>query len=113
MHELSLAQEIIDIVEKSLPRKEDVDVKSVKLKLGKLSNVLPESLIFCFNAIKNESSLLNTSLDIKIIPLTAECTACKKISDIEPPFFYCQNCGSFDVDVRGGTEIDFEEIEIN
>ena len=112
MHELSLAQEIIDIVEKSLPSKEDIIVNSIKLKVGKLSNVLPESLLFCFDAIKNDSSLLNASLDICIIPLIGECKNCKLKSEIEPPFFYCPVCNSQNFEICGGTEIEIEEIEI-
>ena len=60
MHELSIAQSILDIVNQHLPAEKPAHVKSVKVKIGKLSNVLPDSLRFCFEAITKDSDFEKT-----------------------------------------------------
>ncbi|HED38407.1 MAG TPA: hydrogenase maturation nickel metallochaperone HypA [Ignavibacteria bacterium] len=112
MHELSIAQSIIDLVYQYLPEKNFGAVKSVNVKIGKFSNILTDSLEFCFDALIKDSPLQGASLKIKNIPVQIECLECKTISDIEPPIFLCPNCNSSSIKIISGTEMQVVEIEL-
>lgn len=113
MHELSIAQEILSIVKQTVDTKHLGYVKNVKVKIGKLSNILPDSLLFCFDAIKSDTQLKNAELIINQKPVLIECSDCKKISEIEPPVFSCPNCNGINIKMTGGSELIVEEIEVN
>jgi hydrogenase nickel incorporation protein HypA/HybF len=68
MHELSIAQSVLEIVQANLPVEDSQYVKSVKLKVGHLSGVVPDSLDFCFTAITQGTRLQGTVLDIEQVP---------------------------------------------
>lgn len=112
MHELSIAQSILDIVNQHLPADKNTSVKSVKVRIGKLSNVLPDSLRFCFEAITKDSKFENTELLINFIPITIECKDCNKQTEISDYVFTCPACSSTNLQVVGGNDLNIEEIEI-
>lgn len=112
MHELSIAQSILDIVNQHLPSSKAAKVRSIKIRVGKLSNILPDSLHFCFGALTKGSNFEKTQLIIKAIPLTIECKDCKKIYETDDYIFLCPSCNSSDIAVLGGNDLNIEEIEI-
>lgn len=113
MHELSIAHEIIGIVQENLPAGNNHSVKIVKLKIGKLTNILPDSLTFCFDALIKDTFLDGATLDIQHIPITLQCKKCTVISEIEGFAFVCPSCGSADIKTIAGDELRVTEIEIN
>ncbi len=112
MHELSIAQSILDIVNQHLPSENKPQVKSIKIRVGMLSNILTDSLIFCFDAITKNSEFENTELIINKVPITIECKSCKMVNEINDYAFLCPNCSSTNIQVIAGNELDIEEIEI-
>jgi hydrogenase nickel incorporation protein HypA/HybF len=112
MHELSIAQSILDIVNQHLPADNNTRVKSVKVRIGKLSNVLPDSLRFCFEAITKDSEFEKTELLINIIPISIECKDCNKQTEISDYVFACPSCSSTNIKVVAGNDLNVEEIEI-
>lgn len=113
MHELSIAQSIIDIVNQYLPNENFHSVKSVNIKVGKFSNILVDSLEFCFDALIKDTPLQGATLKIKNIPVQIKCSKCQKISEIEPPIFLCPNCSNNSIKIISGTEMQVEDIELN
>jgi hydrogenase nickel incorporation protein HypA/HybF len=111
MHELSIAQSILDIVNQHLPVGKTIHVKSIKVKIGKLSNVLPDSLRFCFDAITKDSDFEKTQLILNIIPITIKCNDCYKLSEIDDYVFSCPLCDSTNIKVVAGNDLNIEEIE--
>jgi len=112
MHELSIAQSILDIVNQHLPAGNTTHVKSVKVKIGKLSNVLPDSLRFCFEAITKDSDFEKTQLILNIIPITIKCNDCNTLTEINDFVFSCPSCVSTNINVIDGDDLNIEEIEI-
>ncbi|UCF87855.1 MAG: hydrogenase maturation nickel metallochaperone HypA, partial [bacterium] len=77
MHELSIALEILDIVEKEAAKHGARVVKEVCLRVGDLSGVETESLAFSFDAVKGERELTReTSLAIERLPVRIRCNPC-------------------------------------
>ena len=112
MHELSIAQSIVDIVLQHLPKGEGVSVRSVRLRLGAMAGVVPDSLEFCFGAITEGTPLEGAALEIEHIPLTAHCDDCGRNGDIEPTLFACSSCGSTSLTVLSGREMQVRDIEV-
>jgi hydrogenase nickel incorporation protein HypA/HybF len=112
MHELSIAQSILEIVRQNLPLDREVSVSVVRLRIGVMAGVIPDSLEFCFSAIAQGTPAEGAALEIEHVPLTARCAACGRESAIEPTRFICPLCGSNDLTVAGGREMQVREIEI-
>ena len=112
MHELSIAHEICGIVTQYLPDNCG-PVKSVRIKVGKLSNVLVDSLQFCFEAITRETVMEGALLQVEEVPVTIKCNHCGDISKIENFSYSCRSCYSTDVKLNSGTEMQVVDIELN
>ncbi|MFH1198434.1 MAG: hydrogenase maturation nickel metallochaperone HypA [bacterium] len=112
MHELSVAQEIINIAQQYLPENNS-EVKSVKLKIGKLSSILVDSLLFCFDAVSKGTPLHEAKLLIEEEPITINCGECMSESILHEIEFVCPVCGSTSIEVISGTEMHIMEIELN
>ena len=112
MHELSIAQEIVDITVKSVPPEDYQRVKSIKIQLGEFSNIIPDSLAFCFNSIVDSSPVPNSRLVIEIIPLTVHCRTCDSELSINSSDFSCSRCGGTDIKIITGMELFIKEIEL-
>jgi hydrogenase nickel incorporation protein HypA/HybF len=106
MHELFIAQSIIQTVRNSLPN--DVDaarVREIHVECGKLDAVIPENLEFLFNAIKSQSHLDMANLQIVEIDVRCRCRGCGHEFSIDIPLFLCPSCQSGDVEVVTGRGI--------
>ncbi len=113
MHELSIAQNIIEIVQDHLPEDQKYSVKTVRVKIGKLTNILPDSLVFSFDALTRETNLNGASLEIEHLPLTIECGDCGLQSSGNEFIFACPECGSTSIKIVSGNELMVTEIELN
>lgn len=111
MHEMSIAENIIEIVQQHLPKDEEVKVRSVALRVGALAGVVPESLEFCFTALTTNTQLEGARLVMCRVPLAATCRSCGVTSEIDLGSFICPSCKNSDIEVISGTELHVTEIE--
>ena len=113
MHELSTAQNIIDIIKDNVPSDELKKVKKVIIEFGEISGIIQESLEFCFEAIKDESDLICAKLEIKKIPFSLLCNVCKSETHNNNGLRLCEKCGSTDTKIISGTEMKITQIELD
>jgi hydrogenase nickel incorporation protein HypA/HybF len=112
MHELSLAQNIIDTVQHYVPQTDWERVTAVRLKIGICAGVVKDSLEFSFQAITADSLLRSSRLEIESIPFRIQCGACNAISESEIGYTLCPTCGSTSTKIISGTELQITEIEV-
>jgi len=112
MHEMSIAQSLIDIIQEEMNRHEATFLKSVRLNIGQLSAVVPESLSFCFEVITTGTPLEGAELIMDMVPLTGSCRACKETFEIEDYAFSCPSCGSPEIDTISGQDLSIVEMEV-
>lgn len=67
MHELSIAQGIVETVRQHLPAGAPREVKSVRLRLGDQAGLAPESLRFCFELASEGTTLSGARLEIETV----------------------------------------------
>ena len=113
MHELSLAQNIIDIVREEMDKHHATALNSIRLAVGKMSGVVPDSLSFCLDLIIQDSDLKDAKVIIDIIPLCCKCEACHKEFEISEFTADCPLCGSRDITVISGRELSIVELEVD
>jgi hydrogenase nickel incorporation protein HypA/HybF len=112
MHELSIAQNIIEIVKTNIPEPEWGLVASVNIKVGEVAGVVPESLEFSFHAITADTPLSQTQLKIDFVPFRIHCNKCGEMTGNEAGFAICEKCGSPDTKTISGSELQITGIEI-
>jgi hydrogenase nickel incorporation protein HypA/HybF len=112
MHELSIAVSIVETVEENLPTA-DTKVKTVFLKIGKLSGVVKDALTFSFDIAAQDSGLAGAGLEIEELPVIVHCKECKKDLELDdPPIFRCPVCKNFTPDIRQGKELEIVSVEL-
>ena len=106
MHELRIAQAVIEIVENEITRRQLKKVAAVGVRVGALSGVHPDALSFSFEAAIVDTRLAGAKLEIEQLPARGKCRSCGKQFDVEEFVFLCGACGSPDVQVTQGEELD-------
>jgi hydrogenase nickel incorporation protein HypA/HybF len=109
---MSVALNIADIIKESVPERDLPRILTVRIDIGLLSNISDESLLSCFNSVKENTLYHTAELVIKKLPLSIKCNSCGKISEKEELFFRCSYCSSDKIEVIGGNELNFSEIII-
>lgn len=76
MHELSIAQNIIESVLQEMTSRKLISVNSVGLRIGRLTNVDAEALRFGYECLIAGSALAGSRLEIEDVFARAKCRAC-------------------------------------
>lgn len=113
MHELSVADSIIDIIRQNVEKEQLKNVRSVFLKVGTFSGVVTDSLEFAYQAITASTDLERSALVIERIPFVIYCMDCTKESEGEEGISICSLCGSINTTILSGKELQIKEIELD
>lgn len=109
MHELSIAQGVVDICQQHA---EGRRVLAVTIEIGALSGVVPEALEFCFDAATRGTLLEGARLDIDRIAATGYCRRCDRTHPINAYFDPCPVCGASTLEPRSGEELRVKDLEV-
>ena len=109
MHELSIAQGVVDICQMHA---EGRRVLAVTLEIGALSGVVPEALEFCFEASTRGTLLEGARLDIDRVAATGLCRDCNRTLPIDAYFDPCPICGSSPLELLSGEELRVKDLEV-
>ena len=113
MHEMSIAQNIIEIVDETLSEDEKPKLKEIVVDIGELVAVVPDSLQFCFEAIVQDTDYKNSVLNINTIPIKIMCKNCNTQSNIEKYSFLCPKCDSSKIEIISGEELSIRYLEVD
>ena len=111
MHELGIAESIARIVRDEITKKKLTDVTAVVVRVGALSDVVPEALEFGFEVCTKGSSLEGVQLKIERLSVKGECNNCQRDFEVHENIFLCPNCESFDIKMTQGQELDIAYLE--
>jgi hydrogenase nickel incorporation protein HypA/HybF len=113
MHELSIAQSLIDLACETAAREGAVRVVKLSLRIGALSGVVKESLLFSFDLAAEDTACAGAVLAIEDVPVTVMCPRCQ-VSQTLPSIyqFSCPICGTPTPEVLTGRELDLVSIEV-
>jgi hydrogenase nickel incorporation protein HypA/HybF len=109
VHELSLSSAIVNTVAKHA---EGRPVAVVNLRVGRLRQVVPDTLDFYFEFVARGSVCDGARLEQELIEARLRCRGCAHEWAIEIPAFRCPACAGSDVEIATGDEFEVESIEI-
>jgi hydrogenase nickel incorporation protein HypA/HybF len=113
MHELSIVTSIVEIVTESLNAYPGARVLEVRLRVGALASVIPESLEFCWGIASEGTPLEGSRLVVNLLPVVVHCESCGQDAELEGvQSFRCPRCGEPCSDLRQGRELEIESFEI-
>ena len=114
MHELSLVNSIINIVNDYKIKHKFQKVSSLTLSFGELSCVNEESLKFAFDVLTENTFLQNCNLVFKKIPPKIFCNKCEKESVVKDDFSKCPLCDNNNIFLSGGMEeLQLTEMDVD
>ena len=109
MHELSICEAIADTVrQRSCGR---IPTR-VRVRIGYLRQVVPDSLLFSWEMVTTGSDLEGCVLDIDHVPAVVECRACGERTTLGLPILACGSCDSLDVELVAGNELDLASFDV-
>ncbi len=114
MHEMSIAESIITIVADEMKAHSCTKLIKVQVRYGALSQVVADSLQFCFEAIIKDSPYAGAILELEEVPLLLRCAECGET--FTPPhedvFVPCPICSThLGHSVEQGKELYVQHIE--
>jgi hydrogenase nickel incorporation protein HypA/HybF len=112
MHELSIATSIVDAALEEAERR-GAQVSAVHLRLGALSGVVKDALLFSYEVACQDTPLQGSQLIVEDVPVVVFCLQCQKEQQLQSvQLFACPDCGSPTMDVRQGKELEVFALEI-
>ena len=109
MHELALSSAIVNTAAKHADGRR---VTVVFLRVGRLRQVVPDTLEVYFEFVARDSVCEGARLEQEVIPATLRCLPCERTWPIDIPAFRCPFCGGSEVEIATGDEFEVESIEL-
>ncbi|MCL2872894.1 MAG: hydrogenase maturation nickel metallochaperone HypA [Betaproteobacteria bacterium] len=112
MHEMSLAESMLEIVESTARKNHAQRVKSVQFELGALSHVDRDALAFAFDVVTRGGIAEGARFEVIEVPGTAWCMLCSKTVALAKLGDACPECGRYQLTVTQGDAMRIASIEI-
>ncbi|MDR3290936.1 MAG: hydrogenase maturation nickel metallochaperone HypA [Methanobrevibacter sp.] len=120
MHELSMAESILNAVIESSEKNHANKVIEVIVEIGKMAMLNSEQVIFMLEVLSEDTIVNGAKFIVEEIPIEIECSECGfdgKIenADLDPytPSSRCPKCGNFKVLVKNGKDVIVKNIVID
>ena len=113
MHEMSIAQSVLEIVEEQSRSDGRVKgVRVVRLAIGALSHVEPSALAWAFEVVAKGTIAEGARLEIERPRGTAWCARCAQTVEVLAHGEPCPRCGEHEWQMTGGDEMRVVELEV-
>jgi hydrogenase nickel incorporation protein HypA/HybF len=109
MHELSIAQAIVDVAARHAGERQ---VARVHVRVGQLRQVVPSALEFSFELCAHGTPVDGAVLELEVVPAGVRCRACHAESRPDGFPLACAACAGLDVVVTRGEELQVEALEL-
>ncbi len=112
MHEMSLCEGVIQLIEQQADEQQFTSVNTVCLEIGTLAGVEIEAMRFSFDAIAKGTIADAAKLEIISVQGLAECPLCKQQTEVTARYDLCPQCGHYPLDILAGEEMRIKELEV-
>lgn len=111
MHEVSIMEGALSIVENVAIENNFKKVINITLMIGELSGVMDESLIFAFRCLSKDTVAEDAEIKIEKVKATAMCEICNIVFPIDHFNKLCPNCNNFSSLILTGYELYINSVE--
>ncbi len=112
MHEMSLCEGILEVIEEEAARQSFQQVKQVVLEIGDLAGVEVEAMRFSFDIVMKGTIADAATLTIVQVPGMAKCDSCHQTVSIKQRFDACPACNHYPLTPLSGEELRIKELEV-
>lgn len=112
MHEMSLADSVLQIIEESARTQHFRKVRTVVLEIGQLSAVEPDAMRFCFDAVMRGTLAEGAELQIIATPGAGRCLACGAAVAMREQYGLCPCCGSPRLEITAGNHMRVKDLAV-
>lgn len=114
MHEASIVLSLLDTLTNRCREEGYSSIESVRLKIGMASGIMPEAIVFAFEAAKQDTIARDAELFIELVRVGGYCSACRSGFEVNEAYVVnCPLCGSHSFKIQKGYELDIVEMEVN
>jgi hydrogenase nickel incorporation protein HypA/HybF len=111
LHETAIAENIIDIVTSEMSKHGLTKVQSIKLRIGEMSHVMPDALIFGFDVMSKGTPLEDAKLIIESLATKGLCKKCETEFIIKDMLDVCPKCENPYFEIISGKELEITEFD--
>ena len=112
MHEMSIIEALLEQIRQELRTHPGALVQQVRVRVGKLRQVVPEMLTFCYDAAVRGTSLEGSRLAVEELPAEARCRRCCLTFAVEDNWFECPRCRATGAELLKGDELQLFSLEL-
>lgn len=112
MHEMSLCENIREIIEEQARKDGFARVNCVWLEVGPLSCVEPDALRFGFDVVMRGSVAEGAALEIASPPALARCPVCLATAPVQQRYDACPECGTGPMEMLQGDALKISKLEV-
>jgi hydrogenase nickel incorporation protein HypA/HybF len=114
MHELSIVQAMIEQACEAAVREGASRVIRLSARIGVLTGVVRESLLFSFELASEGTVCEGAVLEVESVEVTVMCPQCNLPRTLHESYWrmVCPECGTSTAEVLGGRELELVSIEV-
>lgn len=112
MHELSIAQSIIELSEEEARKAHAVKISRVEVEIGTMAGVEADALLFAWDSVVQGTMAQAAPLIIHSIQAEAVCLQCEAQFYADNFLIECPKCGSFRYRITRGKELRVCSLEV-
>ncbi len=111
MHEISLIENIIEIIMAEMPKHSVTKVETITLRIGEMRHIVSDTLVFGFDVLSKDTPLEGAKLIIESVPMRGRCKTCGQDFIIEDWFSNCSKCDGTNTEIISGKELEIVAFE--
>ena len=112
MHELSLAQALIETAENALKQQPETRIVAITIEIGQLAGINLDAMEFCMPMVTEGTAAEGCTVTFAEVPGLARCTGCGNTYQLEDYFIPCPGCGSTAREILQGREFTLKHMEV-
>ena len=113
MHEISIAESIVELAGAKAREQDARSIQVIKLRLGTFTTIVPDALQFAFEICRLGTLARDARLEIEIVPMVVRCVVCEASTQpVQDVCLICEECG-FPLEIVSGEELQIEYIEVD
>ena len=112
MHEMAIAQSILDIAFGEMEKRAAGHVRKIKISIGEFSGVVKDALEFAFEVLTPDTAASGAEVEIEIVPLTANCGSCGPVACTLSDLNLICACGE-NLQIGTGREMKVDYVDLD
>ncbi len=112
MHELSLMEGVLGIIQEAQAQHRFRKVSRIVLEIGALAGVEREALDFCWEIVAKDTPAEGALMELVDVPAAAWCEPCAREVPIASRMDFCPACGGIPARIVKGLDLQVKTLDV-